>query len=512
MNSSGPFVGYPGQVWGACWQAMSWFVTFLNGGATPAAQIVSAAETTFATMRNGVQAVNAWQVASTLSAESINLAAIQAMPLTLDGTTANYFNARIAAVAAVAQGVATLLPPIDLAYSPTICALGLPAVADPGLIEWCMNFAGEVPSNGVLITDGAAAMAASWAAVAANVAVLQGNATTSAYDAAIRMWRAANLVANQLAALTSGPFAGAVDAQYFPMTDEAGHVITDELGNVIYLTFAGATQPGWSQLVALPTILADASILMSAPSTLIAQQCGVIRYALIETANNLALLLLSLRQAQVGTASTTSLRNNETLMDLAARNSGDFEDWQNIAAINGMSPPYPGPSNGNAVGATLLLPSPGTGIPAPGTPVPSYAANVLGTDYDFGPINTVVDGQLAQGIMPPWAGDFNMITGYPNFRRAIGRRLQTTLGTLIYHTDYGSRIPPEVGAIQSQDEAAKLAAFARSAITMDPRTGSIVSCVATTQPNFLATVQAVLSPVGIGSTPVSISETLSPLP
>jgi len=511
VNSSGPFVGYPGQVWGACWQSMSWFVNYLNGGATPASQIVSAAETTFATVRNGVQAVTAWQVASALSVEAINLAAVQAMPLTLDPTTTGYFNSRIAAVSAAAQEVAALLPPIELAYSPMVCATGQPAVADPGLIEWCMGFAGEAPPPDVT-PDNAVAAATAWAAVAANVAVLQGSDTTAAYDAAMRMWRASNMVADQLVSLTSGPFAVAINTQYIPMTDEDGNILTDELGNVLYFTVAGATQQSWSQIVALPTILADASILMSAPSTLVAQQCGVIRYALTETANNLALLLLSLRKAQVGTAATTSLRNNETLMDLAARNSGNFEDWQNIAAINGMAPPYPGPNNGSAVGATLLLPSAGTGIPAPGTPVPSYAANVLGTDYDFGPINVSVAGQLAQGVMPPWAGDFNMIMGYPNFRRAIGRRLQTTLGTLIYHTNYGSRIPPEVGAIQSQDEAAKLAAFARSAITLDPRTGTIINVTATTQPGFLATISALLSPVGIGSSPVSINETLSPLP
>lgn len=479
-----PFVGYPGQVWGACWQTMAWFVGFMNGGATRASDSVSAAEVTFRTMLNGIQAVTAWQIAGALAVESLNMTQIQVLPLGLSPINTGYFNSRVASIALAAQQIALLPPPIDLLASPTICATGQPAIPDPGFIEWCMTFAGETPPNLVVMPDSAILISNAWQTIALAVASIQGSNTTAAYDAAARIWRASNLVTTKISAMTSGPYS------------------ISHMDPVLV----------WNQLAGLPTLLTVATTLMSAPSTLINQQCAVIRHALARVASQLALFLLSLRKAQVSTVATSSLRNGETLMDLAARTTGDFEDWATIAAINGLQPPYPSPLNQTEVGATLLLPTFGTAVPATGAPIPSYETNILGVDYDFGAITKVVDGQLAQGVMPPWNGDFNLITGYPNLRRAIGRRLQTTLGTLIYHTNYGSRIPPEVGAIQAADEAVKLAVFARSAITADPRVNSIMQCSATVTPPFLASVDALIEPVGFGASPVAINETLSPLP
>jgi len=279
--------------------------------------------------------------------------------------------------------------------------------------------------------------------------------------------------------------------------------VLDGYGNPV-LVPVGAPPPGpWNTAVALPSIMLAAASLNAAPATLSNQQCAVIRYALNASASSLAQLLLSLRSPAVAVPGLATLRIGESLQDLATRTTGDFENWPAIAALNALSPPYPGMSNTTLAlkGAALLLP-PASGTVVAGGPAPSYFANVLGTDWDFGPIN---------GPMPPWIGDIPLITGYLNFARAIGRRLQTTLGTLIYHPSYGSRIPPEVGAVQGIDEAPRLRQYGDSAITLDPRTGSILSSIATTQPGWLATYSAVVQPIGPGSNAVSVNETLSPL-
>src|SRR6185437_12449077 len=189
------------------------------------------------------------------------------------------------------------------------------------------------------------------------------------------------------------------------------------------------------------------------PSTLLSQQISIIRYALVSQILQLARLLLSFRSKNVDQPSVGILRNAESLMDFAARTTGDFSRWSNIAALNNISPPYPGPTNPAL--ALQGLPLFTAGTPSGSNTQATYAANVLGTDWDFGPIN---------GTQPNWLGDITVITGYLNFARSIGRRLQTPLGSLIYHTNYGCSIPAEIGAIQSVDEATRLTEYGKSAI------------------------------------------------
>lgn len=475
-----PFTGYPGQVWATCWQAMSWLSGVLNGGAAPISSIAAGAAATFATLRNGAAAVAAYQTGAALNAESANLAAIQNMVLPLDPLTTAYVNARINATSAAASGISALPPTANPFAAVGLLTAGRPAIADPGFLEWCMAFAGET-APAALATSGVTACAAqesaAWLNTATTIQIVEGGTSRTDYrfDAAARVWRTANRVATMLGQMQSGA--------------------------------PQATYPNvWSSAVALPTILLDAASLCSAPSSLGTQQANVIRYVLDTLSIQLAQLLLSLRAPQGTTPGLATLRNGESLQDLAARTTGNFEDWQTIAAANGLGPPYPGQSNQAVAlsGRQLLLPSAsGSATATPGSPIATYFANVLGTDWDFGPIN---------GAEAAWTGDIPLITGYLNFARALGRRLQTPLGTLIYHVNYGSRIPPEVGAIQSEDEAARLAQYGRSAIQQDPRTGEILSSSASTQPGFLATFSATVQPIGPGASPVSVNEVISPLP
>lgn len=471
------FVGYPGQVWATCWQSMSWLNILLNGGAVDAASIDDPAAAVLATLRNGLNSLDAWQTGIMLTQETQNLATVEAIPLTLDPTTTAYFVARIAAVSAAATEI-TALPSIANPFTAVaLLTAGQPAIADPQFLEWCMTFEGETAPAGLspdILPDDATAAAQAWLTVANAIAVVQGDNLTIAYDTAARMFRCSSVIAMNIGQVVSGPFT---------------EIDTTAL---------------WNGAVALPTILMDASTLASAPASLSAQQVGVIRYALSTQIAQLSLLLLSLRTHNVTQAVTANLRNSETLMDLAARTNGDFETWKDIAILNKIQPPFPGPTNQTLALSGQSLFTSGNGIiPDPNQQRPTYEANVLGTDYDFGPIN---------GTQPPWLGDISLITGLLNFARSIGRRLQTPLGSLIYHTQYGSSIPPEVGAIQSQDEASRLAAYGWSAIIADPRTGAVLSIIASVQPGFLATFSAVVSPIGPNQTSVQINEVIGTNP
>lgn len=474
-----PFAGYLGQVWATCYQSAAWLSGLLAGGSAPIASIANAAAAAYLTFSNGADAVAAWQAAAALAQEQINLAAVDALPLVLDPATIACFTARLASVAAAASGLAAVPPAVNPFGAAALLAAGQPAVPYPGYLEWCAGFTAETPPSGLTaptLVSYATGMATAWLNVTDAVRVAQGNALTGAYDTAARQFR----VSAQAASGVSGVAAAAGG-------------------------YAQANLPAlWNGTVALPSLLLDASTLTNSPANWSNQQAAAIRFALRTMALQCAGLILSLRAtAASGGVSTAMLRRNESLMDLAARAAGGFEEWSAVAALNGVLPPYPGPTNQALAssGAPLLLPG---SAPLPsGVATPTYAANVLGVDYDFGPIN---------GPQPPWLGDIPLISGYPNYARALGRRLQTPLGTLIYSASYGSRIPPEVGAVQDAVEAARLAAFGKAALAADPRTADVLSAVATVQPGFLSTFSGTVLPIGPGSSPVSVNEVINPLP
>jgi hypothetical protein len=500
-----PWIGYPAQVWATCWQALNWLAPKLSGTVNltddPSLNV-------FRTLLHGVHAIDAWQTAAVLSNETLNMTTIEALNLNLDSTTQAYFTTRIGGINSAAAGIAALVPPANPFTAISLLNQGEPAIADPGFIEWGMNFAGESPPLGADLNSGADAMSLAWLAVTNAILTLQGDNLTTAYDTAARQYRCCAVIGNDIDTLQSGPFNAATTMTTGDqLTDSAGNPLFDSSGAPLFATGLAINSYSWSQIIGLPVILLDAASLSSSPATLEAQQSMVIRNLLLVQMNNLANLLLALRQHNVVQPIIAELRNAESLADLANRTTSNFENWTAIAALNSLQPPYPGPTNqaialsGRQLFVTNGLVAPGV-LPDPDDKHATYANNVLGTDWDWGPIN---------GSQPVWNGDISLITGYYNFARSIGRRLQTPLGALIYHFTYGCRIPPEVGAIQSIDEASRLNQYGRSAIFADPRTGQILQSQATTQPGFLATFSATIAPVGPNtSSSVVVNETIGP--
>lgn len=222
---------------------------------------------------------------------------------------------------------------------------------------------------------------------------------------------------------------------------------------------------------------------------------------MLTIAQQLALFLLVLRQPTASNINLARVQQNDNLMDVAARALGDFEQWQNIAATNNLRPPYTAAAKDAGVapyGSDLVMPTTGAQVSPVGQP-PSYLTNFLGVDLYLGPINQ---------IMLPWRGDFQSIAGYSNLAQALGRRLQTALKSLLYHTDYGSLLPSEAGTVQSQIEAGRIAAFGKSALLADPRVASVISATAQILPNGQVSFQGVVQPRGFGAQSVAVNEVI----
>ena len=475
------FFGYPGTVWAAAYASLDWLQSQLNSAATPAAA-TNAASVVFQTLRNGSEAINIYQAARAANISESNLSQIAALTLSLDPVTQAYFTARYVSMGnfMVALDAMQVAIPSPLLV-PGLLANGSPAIAYGGLLEYYMNPLAvtggliETPPTGLSSSTFAADTALNatvYQTLAQAVAAVQGANLTLAYDAATQMYSAGCMTLKRQSDFTSNSF-----------------------------NFTGAYSLAqmWNLQVALPSILNAANMITSSPQSATSQQCGTIAYILDQFMFQLAVFLLSLRRNTQSQVNLVQVQQNDTVMDIAARATTNFENWQSVVTANNLSPPWTGPGSLAPQGTQLLIPSSNEQLTTT-TPV-NYAANILGTDFDFGPIN---------GNMPTWQGDYQLISGLNNYRRALGRRLQTTLSSLIYHTEYGCRIPPEVGSIQYSDTIGHIAAYGQSALASDPRTAQVISAKASTGANFSVFFNGTVQPIGPQSTPVSVNETLAP--
>jgi len=263
----------------------------------------------------------------------------------------------------------------------------------------------------------------------------------------------------------------------------------------------------WNQLVAMPTLIRAASAIVNDPTSQIAQDAAVIRYVLLKTLSQFIALIVSLRQVVVSSQlKLGTVRQGDSLMTFAARTLNDYTAWRQIAQINGLQPPYISNTAGPNVavpGQQLFLPQPNSPtIVSPQTaPIASYINNYLGVDIYLGPLNNP---------MLPWTGDYQIISGYDNLTLSLGRRMQTTIGSLIYHNLFGSRIPPEIGKIASDNELRLVEQYSISCLLSDPRVNKIVSVQANAGPNYSISVSAVVLPNGLGQEEVTVNEVIGP--
>lgn len=272
----------------------------------------------------------------------------------------------------------------------------------------------------------------------------------------------------------------------------ANQLISD-IGAISYVDIGTS----WNTIVALYTINHLISLYLNDPSQITSQQYNVMRIVLLQYQQQLNINLLSLREAQTSNIELGTLHNNTTLMDLAARKLDDYESWQDIVAANSLMPPYIGTGPNNVeYGQQVYLTGSTTGQ------VPDYEVNYLGSDIYY--------GDMAADMLP-WTGDFFIISGYNNLSLSLGRALQTQQGSLMYEPVFGSRIPPEVGKIQSQYTIGHIKSYAAAAILYDPRVYQVNNEKVTLLANGLVQYSSVVIPNGLGVQSAAVNEVLQPM-
>jgi hypothetical protein len=332
------------------------------------------------------------------------------------------------------------------------------------LLTYYITFNGEVPPVGISVNNfvvNAEAAATAWAVI---LNYLTNNAPvyqTVSYDPTNRMYQSSQDTINLF-----NNFLNTINFALYP--------------NLNWTT-------AWNTLIALPSILRVASLLMNDASTLLYQAINTFKYLLLILLQQTNILITSFGLNQIPSfPAMAKIRQGESLMDFANRTTGNYENWATIANINGLLPPYVGivrAPNIATPGTNLYL-QPITGSTAP---LANYISSFLGTDINLG----AVDSQLEL-----WFGDFQLITGVPNYQQALNRRVLTPVGSLLYHSQYGSLLPSKIGTVQALFEVPFLAAYLKSALLADPRTGSVNNLQTIPLNNSQVALTAVVTPQG----------------
>ncbi len=483
--------GYSNQIWNTALQTLTYYNTNLDPTNLVEAQNLTSFTTT--ALGNAFIALSAIRDNAQVYDNYTLLSEAFAVPVTLDALSALYIKNRLAAMLSFSQNqtrfnVALTTP--SYAYQNNTIP-----IASPQYLEYILQFTGEFPpALGYLVTQNNQEI------VTDQLQPISVGTISTLSQAVLEAAQAWLNLANALQ--TSGYVYSAASYDAVMQMYQASLIAYQLLLNANVVNQNDITT-AWNNLIAVPSILGMASLTGNNPASLQSQNINTAKYILGETLQELNTALVSLRQQVTGNIQLATVRQNDNLMDIAARTLGDFEQWTNIASTNNLQPPYitsSATSITTAPGQQLFLPTTGT-VQTQGT-VPSYTLNYLGVDIYYGPINQ---------DLTEWAGDFQLISGYNNLAFSLGRRLQTTLGSLLYHRDFGSRIPPEVGAITDSNTLSYITAYAKSALLSDPRVNQVINASTVAYQNYAINVQATVLPNGAGTQTANVNEVLGPL-
>lgn len=469
--------GYAGPIWTTLRSTLSYASTNINPDAPQ--QTKALARAVVASLKNGSQAIEASQTYSGLQQLYAQLAQLLPLNLSLDSATYAFVVNRVTAIQAATLSLKNnLVLPLNVQKQ---LSNNQPTVPDPGYMEWLYNFSFETPPSAfssspttATLVAQAQAAADAWQAVATSLRQNSLGYTGSLYSTVLMM--------NRLAQTTATIVANAT----IPSNSSAASV--------------------WNKLVAAPAITKCCSAIVSDPTSITAQQTAVIRYVISQAMLQYNKLIVSLREVVTAQLRLGTLRMNDTLMTFANRELSNYSAWRQIAQLNGLEPPYVGTVKSPNIavpGQQLFLPPPNsstTTVPEV-SPVANYIINYLGVDKYLGPLNQP---------MLPWTGDDQIISGYSNLALSLGRRLQTTVGLLMYHPTFGSRIPPEVGSIIVSNVAGLLVEYTKSALLSDPRVNTVTKCTATLIGTYAVEINAVVLPNGLGQEEITVNEVIGP--
>lgn len=207
MSSAGnSYIGYVGGVWQSVYNGLTYygqqltsFLTPSGSGQAPTSSLLSEMSVSmFTSLRHGVEAINAYNLAVAWTSELSTLQEIQTMPLVLSPSTIVFFNARVAAYVAGLAALTPLIPQSPYGAA-TVIASGGVIIPSPGLFNYFMTFNYETAPSGLTSANllaNATACAQAMLNVANAISVYQGNNLDQRYDVAYRQYQAALYVAN----------------------------------------------------------------------------------------------------------------------------------------------------------------------------------------------------------------------------------------------------------------------------------------------------------------------------
>lgn len=469
--------GYAGTIWTGVRASLAYAANNLNAS-TPQ-QTKALAKVIAATLKNASNAIAAGQMYAGLQQLYGQLAQLPPLALNLDSVSNAMVNSRIAAIQAAALSVKSLL--VVPGNVTQLLAANNPAIPDPGFLEWLVgfNFESAPPEvgNGSITS------------------VLVQQAQTEA-----TAWSNVALALQQKGIKFSGPLLNAV-----LLMQNVSSIVAAETGNSV-LSSTVAWTSLWNQFAAMPAITRCVDAITNDPTNPSAQQIAVVRVVILQSLLQFNKLIVSLRDVVTAQLRLGTLRKGDSLLTFANRELGNYAAWRQIAQLNGLEPPYISKVKAPQVavpGQQLFLPPVNavTLIAPEIAPVASYVTNYLGVDRYLGPLNSP---------MLTWTGDYQIISGYQNLALSLGRRLQTTIGLLMYHPRFGSRIPPELGSVASQDVSALLVKYTISALLSDSRVNKVVTCTANLLGNYSVAINAVVLPNGLGQEQVTVNEVIGP--
>lgn len=153
----------------------------------------------------------------------------------------------------------------------------------------------------------------------------------------------------------------------------------------------------------------------------------------------------------------------DTLQAIALRELGDASAWLDLVVLNGLKPPYV------AARAALGVLAYGDVIQLPAG-VSTISAEVLPADL-YGTDVMVTGNQL-----PIANGDFLLVSGVPNLRAALGRRVLVEKRELAFHPEYGCYVRRLLGRVNGPTSGQLAAFYVKSALLEDERVRDVPSC------------------------------------